>query len=71
MYGEPQWWETTPWWQSLLWWVLVVAVLIGGPLLITAVSSWWQNRQDTLVRGPYSPLASKPRKRVGFPGRAK
>lgn len=51
MWGEPRWWEQVQWWEALLWWGLVVGVLVGVPLGITVVSSWWQNRQDTLVRG--------------------
>lgn len=39
------------WYEAVAWWVGVVAVLVGVPLGITAVSSWWQNRQDTIVRG--------------------
>lgn len=46
MWGEPRWWELIEWWEALLWWALVVAVLLGGPLGITALSGWWQNRQD-------------------------
>jgi hypothetical protein len=51
MWGEPRWWEQVQWWEAVGWWVLVVALLVGVPLGITAASSWWQNRQDTLVRG--------------------
>jgi hypothetical protein len=68
MWGEPRWWELIEWWEALLWWGLVVGVLIGVPVGITLLSSWWQNRQDTIVRGPYSPLVNKPRERKGFPG---
>lgn len=59
------------WYEAVGAWVGVVTVLVGGPLGITAASSWWQNRQDAIVRGPYSSLNSNPRKRLGFPGRRK
>ena len=39
------------WYWAVAAWFGVVAVLVGAPLGITAASSWWQNRQDALMRG--------------------